>query len=118
MAVIKPHNPVHKAWGVYQNFYESEKMVIKMLEIQSGKKISYQRHKNRMEYWEVSAGEGQLALEGEIINLKKGDSFLVPIGVLHQVKCNENDNKQSLVCIEVQIGNPDENDIERVEDIL
>lgn len=87
---------------------------VKKLVISSGKRISIQSHKFRVEYWFVVPGEGVAELNDDIITVLPGDSVDVSIGVKHRIT---NSGEGDLVLIEIQTGTSfSEEDIIRYED--
>jgi len=103
-----------RPWGRYFVLEESPIHKVKRIEVQPGKRLSYQRHKFRAEHWLIVQGEGVMTLDGEIRKVKVGDSVDIAIGELHRI---ENTSNQELIFIEVQTGTYfGEDDIERVED--
>ena len=103
-----------RPWGRYFVLEESPIHKVKRIEVQPGKRLSYQRHKFRAEHWLIVQGEGVMTLDGEIRKVKVGDSVDIAIGELHRI---ENTSNQELIFVEVQTGTYfGEDDIERVED--
>ena len=103
-----------RPWGRYFILEESSIHKVKRIEVQPGKRLSYQRHKFRAEHWLIVQGEGILTLDGERRPVKVGDSVDILIGQLHRI---ENTSNQELIFVEVQTGTYfGEDDIERVED--
>jgi len=113
---IKQDSKTEKTWGYYTDYYRSSRMVIKEIVIAPGQKISHQKHWDRKEYWEIVSGEGEVAINGQIQQIKAGSSFFVDIEDWHQVK---NTSMEPLFCIEVQVGvECSETDIERTMDVI
>jgi mannose-6-phosphate isomerase-like protein (cupin superfamily) len=109
---------VKKPWGEYQTLFQSVKMKLKVITIKPGHRISLQRHRFRDEIWEVVAGVGHYEFENAIKHrlccvLMSGETVTIPRSQWHRIK---NTGKIDLVINEIQIGEPDENDIERKED--
>ena len=105
-----------RQWGSYKvlnymSHTDGKKSLTKHLCIQPGKKLSYQRHKNRDEIWTVIDGTGDLLTDGHIRNVRRGDVAYIDRGVLHSIRA-----VTELHLIEVQIGEElSEEDIERLE---
>ncbi len=103
-----------RPWGRYFVLEESPIHKVKRIEVQPGKRLSYQRHKFRAEHWMIVQGEGVLTLDGDKKQITVGDSVDIAIGQLHRI---ENTSTQELIFVEVQTGTYfGEDDIERVED--
>ncbi len=101
-------------WGRFISIEKGEGYQVKRLVIDSGKRISLQKHKHRSEHWVVVSGVAKVALNGEDFVLNKNDSTYIPVGAVHRL---ENLGEDPLVIIEVQNGGYlGEDDIERFED--
>ena len=105
-----------RRWGEYKvldyNQYEDEnKSLTKHLTIHQGKSISYQKHNHRDEIWTIVDGEGELLIDGNVRNVRRGDVAYIVKGQLHAMRAITD-----LQFIEVQIGSElSEDDIERFE---
>jgi mannose-1-phosphate guanylyltransferase len=71
----------------------------KHIALSAGKNLSYQYHEFRSEVWTLIRGEGELALDGVLRNVKAGDVFSIPVGMKHGIKAHTD-----LEFIEVQSG--------------
>lgn len=93
-----------RRWGSYKvidyiTYSDGKKSLTKHLEIEAGKKLSYQSHEKRDEIWTIVDGTGVLLLDGHTRDVKRGDVAYITAGVKHAV-CAVTD----LHMIEVQIG--------------
>lgn len=93
-----------RRWGSYRvidyiTYQDGRKSLTKHLEIEAGKKISYQSHEKRDEIWTIVDGTGVLLLDGHTRNVKRGDVAYITAGMKHAL-CAVTD----LHMIEVQIG--------------
>lgn len=101
-----------RRWGSYRvidyvTYSDGRKSLTKHLEIEAGKKLSYQSHKKRDEIWTIVEGTGIMLLDGHTRNVKRGDVAYITAGMKHAL-CAVTD----LHMIEVQIGMElDEEDI-------
>lgn len=86
---------VDTRWGWYDVILDMPKLKVKMLHIKPGKKLSLQRHEKRSEFFFMPNGEVQVNLPG----------------VWHAPKAPSN---KSLEILEVQIGESEEEDIEKI----
>lgn len=99
-----------RRWGEYTVVSRDENSLIKRLNLAKGKSISYQSHKHRDETWVVTAGKGELMLDGETSMIAVGDSIQIRRRQKHRVTAIED-----LSITEVQIGEIlSEEDIVRV----
>jgi mannose-6-phosphate isomerase len=100
-------------WGSWRVLAIGDGYKVKSLEILPDQSISLQYHNHREEYWTIVQGTGRVVIRGDIMNVKKGDVFFIPIGDIHKVTCTS--LTEPLIAIETQIGEIcDEEDIVRV----
>ncbi len=96
-SAINGKDRVETRWGWYDVVLDMPKLKVKMLHIEPGKKLSLQRHEKRSEFFFMPNGE-------ILMNLP---------GVWHAPKAPEN---EALDILEVQIGESEEEDIERISE--
>ena len=105
-----------RRWGSYRvldstSYSDGYMSLTKVLQIKSGRYISYQIHNNREEVWTVVDGEGVVVLDGETRNVSRGDVVVISQGQKHAIKATTD-----LQIVEVQMGSSlVEEDIERFE---
>jgi len=100
-------------WGNWKVLYEDRYYKVKRLVIKPLRYISEQYHNHRTETWTIVQGECKVMLDGFQKYMKEGDSFVVKIGMIHQV-INTSPDKD-LIAIEVQYGEKvEESDIIRL----
>ena len=100
-----------RRWGKYIVLEETNDKLVKTLYIDSGKNISYQRHKYRDEVWTIVKGKGIFVLDGIEKNVKENDVLYIPRNSKHSIKAISN-----IEIVEVQLGEKFiEDDIERFE---
>ena len=105
-----------RRWGSYRvlddsQYADGSHSLTKSVNVLAGKFISYQRHPHRNEIWTFVEGEGLFAFDGEVRNVKAGDTVVIPAEHWHAIKADTN-----LTFIEVQTGNPlVEEDTERTD---
>lgn len=103
-----------RRWGTYQvlentTYADGHQSLTKIIKLNQGKNISYQRHNYRSEVWTFVEGEGVFLLDGHEQIVKVGDTVVIPIGHCHAIKAIT-----PLTFIEVQSGSTlIEEDIER-----
>lgn len=103
-----------RPWGRYEVLQEADNHKVKCIWVYPGKRLSYQRHQKRAEHWFIVAGHGQVTIDGQIKEVKPGDTVEFGIGVLHRIS---NTGTEDIIFVEVQTGSYfGEDDIERVED--
>jgi mannose-6-phosphate isomerase len=103
-----------RPWGRYEVLQETPTYKVKSIHVNPGKRLSYQRHQKRAEHWFIAQGNGEVNLEGKIIQVGPGSTVDIAINQLHRIA---NTGGVELIFIEVQTGTYfGEDDIERVED--
>ncbi len=101
----------NRPWGKFEQFAANEKCTVKLLHVDADKRLSYQYHGKRSEFWKVVRGKVNIVLDGKKKTLSEGDSIEIPIGAKHRIEGVENS-----VILEIAFGEFDENDIVRLED--
>jgi mannose-6-phosphate isomerase len=103
-----------RPWGRYEVLDDAGTHKVKRIEVDPGRRLSYQRHGRRAEHWVVVTGTAEVTLDGRTHRLESGRSIDIPCGSAHRVA---NPGDDQLVFIEVQHGEYfGEDDIERLED--
>ncbi len=104
-----------RPWGSYTVLDESAPTFkVKLLEVEPGQRLSYQRHAHRNEHWVIVEGTARVTLDGAVLDLGTGQAIDIPLGSAHRVA---NPGTSPLVLVEVQRGDYfGEDDIERLED--
>ena len=105
----------NRPWGSYSVLDEGHDFKVKRIEVSPGKRLSYQRHRQRAEHWFVVRGTAKVTLNGEEILVPAGQAIDIGREVAHRV---ENPHpSEELVFVETQTGTYfGEDDIERLED--
>ena len=103
-----------RPWGKYFVLADEPHYKLKRIIVNPGKRLSYQYHHHRQEFWTIVEGEAVVILNEEEHDLKYGDSIHIPLGAKHRI---ENRSSDLLVFIEVQTGTYfGEDDIVRLQD--
>jgi mannose-6-phosphate isomerase-like protein (cupin superfamily) len=102
-----------RPWGAYQNLFEAAGFLVKLIEVAPGHRLSLQRHFKREEFWIVVSGEGVFELDGEEKTI--GPGAMVQVGVKQTHRVGNRDGAPLLI-LELQKGECDESDIERLAD--
>ena len=109
---LQPENI--RPWGRYDILQDADTHKVKQIIVKPGKRLSYQRHKRRSEYWVIVEGKMRVTLDDVESDHGKGDRIFIPVTTKHRA---ENTGNVPLVFIEVQLGDYfGEDDIERFED--
>ncbi len=103
-----------RPWGSFTVLDEGSNFKVKRIEVQPGKRLSYQKHSQRAEHWVVVQGTAKATLDNRETILSVGGAIDIGVGVAHRV---ENPGSDLLVFIEVQRGSYlGEDDIVRLQD--
>ena len=103
-----------RPWGRFFVLHDEPTYKLKRIEVDPGRRLSYQYHHKRSEAWTIVEGEATITLDGYIKDYSKGETVLIPQGVKHRI---ENKGSKKVVFIEVQTGTYfGEDDIVRIED--
>lgn len=103
-----------RPWGYYEVLSSLPDHKVKRIVVFPGKRLSLQRHRRREEHWTVVSGNPLVTLDSDQIQLKPGNSIVIPKGAKHRLS---NFGEEAVVFIEVQVGDYfGEDDIERFED--
>ena len=104
----------NRPWGNYTVLHETPSHKIKTITVEPMRRLSYQTHEKRSEYWVIVSGAGTVTLDGITSPCVAGDAFVIEQGVAHRI---ENTGTEELVFTEVQLGTYfGEDDIIRIED--
>ena len=108
------HKKVLRPWGYYDSIDISDSFQVKRIFVNSGSRLSLQKHQYRSEHWVIVKGEAKVTCGNKIFNLVENQSTYIPAGEIHRL---ENTSKNPLELIEIQTGSYlGEDDIIRVED--
>ena len=93
-----------RRWGeykvvAYNTYPDGRKSLTKVLKINDGSSISYQKHALRDEIWTCVNGLGTLVVDGKKTEFKQGDVAKIGAGQMHGIMGLEN-----LQIVEVQLG--------------
>lgn len=107
------NNFSNRPWGKWIKLYEEEGLWIKKIIVKPEQKLSLQYHYNRDEDWQLIQGYGIITLGNEKILASEGYKIHIPRLATHRI---ENTGETDIIFIEIATGNPNEEDIVRVED--
>ena len=111
---VESHRKVFRPWGHYDAVDSGEGFQVKRIVVNSGAKLSLQKHKHRAEHWIVVKGTALVTCDDKVFELLENQSTYIPQGSLHRL---ENHQDTPLEVIEIQTGGyVSEDDIIRVED--
>jgi len=103
-----------RPWGSWLVLDVGEGYKVKRLTVTPQKRLSYQTHSQRTEFWIIVQGVATCLIDGRTVVARVGECVDVGIGVAHRI-ANEHD--EDLVIVEVQRGSyTGEDDIVRLAD--
>ena len=109
------HRVVYRPWGSYRTLVEGAGFKVKKITVNTGAKLSTQRHQHRAEHWVIVSGVADVRIDDQVLMLTQDQSCYIAAKQLHSLANNQ---QVPLIVIEVQTGAIlDENDIERFNDI-
>ena len=97
-----------KAWGEMKIVNQEEGALTISLHLSAGRYMSYHHHRQRDELWIVQDGTGVVRIENELRDVASGDVIRIDRGQRHTVYASTD-----LALLEVQLGQPDDEDIIR-----
>lgn len=105
----------NRPWGSFEVLEDRSDFKVKLITVNPGQRLSYQKHFKRSEHWFMLEGEAVVTLSGKDYPLKEGESIDIPLEAPHRIM---NPSKgQMLRFIEVQRGTYfGEDDIVRLQD--
>ncbi|MEI8664358.1 mannose-1-phosphate guanylyltransferase/mannose-6-phosphate isomerase [Pseudoalteromonas sp. B28] len=111
---LNHHQVVFRPWGNYRTLVEGTGFKVKKITVNSGAKLSTQRHQHRAEHWVVVSGIADVCINEQAYTLTHDQSCYIAAKQIHSLANNQ---KDPLIVIEVQTGAVlDESDIERFDD--
>ncbi len=103
-----------RPWGEFHILSEGEDFKIKKIIINPGKRMSYQFHNKRSEFWIIIKGSLSVILDDKEYLLSENETIYIPQGAKHRA---QNLSNNDVHFIEVQTGKYfGEDDIVRLND--
>jgi len=108
------HLTAHRPWGTYTVLEDEVGYKIKRIEVNSGKRLSLQKHFHRNEHWIVVSGTATVTVGDETRLVRPNESTYIKMGEIHRLS---NEGKIPVILIEAQVGEyTGEDDIVRLDD--
>ena len=104
---------VTRPWGRFLTVHTAPGLWVKTITINPWSQLSLQIHEHRDEFWHSPEGRIHAEIGNDHIILQDNEVYHVPAGVRHRLI---NPSHYELSLVEVATGNPEENDIIRLED--
>jgi mannose-1-phosphate guanylyltransferase/mannose-1-phosphate guanylyltransferase/mannose-6-phosphate isomerase len=103
-----------RPWGRFEVLRDEADFKSKVIQVDPGRRLSYQSHQHRAEHWVIVRGQAEVTLDGRVLHLRSGDHVFIPRGARHRIA---NPGEEPVLFVEVQLGTYfGEDDIERFED--
>lgn len=101
-------------WGRWEVLLDANYCKVKRITVNSGQRLSYQKHFKRQEFWVIVQGTATITLDGDVKTFNTGELVHIPKEASHRI-ANETDSP--VIFVEVQQGSYfGEDDIIRFED--
>ena len=101
-----------RPWGRFELFTLNEPCTVKLVYVDSDKRLSLQYHNNRSEFWKVVKGPVKVQIGNETKTLQEGDTITLPKKTIHRLEGAGTD----AIILEISTGEFNEDDIVRIED--
>jgi mannose-6-phosphate isomerase-like protein (cupin superfamily) len=102
-----------RPWGQFERFTLNEPTTVKIITVESGHRLSLQRHAHRDELWTILDGPLDVEIDGRAWAAQPDEKIWLPRGTPHRVG-NSGDRPGRF--LEIAFGEFDEGDIERLSD--
>ncbi len=103
-----------RPWGKFRSFPYKPAQSIKIITINPGGTLSLQYHKNRSEFWVVLDKGLEITVGDRVWEPEENEEVFISPEIPHRMKCL---GSKPARIMEVWIGNSDEADIVRLDDI-
>jgi len=106
-----------RPWGHFNSLDKGDGWYLKTIVVKPGGVLSLQYHHHRKEYWMLVEGEATATLGMDVENLvrtelREGEMFHIPRAAIHRLE-----SEKGGTIVEISLGDFDENDIVRLEDV-
>jgi mannose-6-phosphate isomerase len=103
-----------RPWGAFTVIDQGADYKVKVIQVLPHQRLSYQRHRCRIEHWVIVRGTGKAVIDGSETAINPGSMLTIPPEVPHRV-ANLGDDE--LIIVEIQRGSYlSEDDIIRIDD--
>lgn len=115
MSINEVGKVYERPWGTYQTLAQAEGYQAKIITVNTGGRLSLQKHFKRSEHWVVVGGTPTITVGDEKREYTAGEYVFIPLEAQHRL---ENFADELATIIEVQVGNYlGEDDIVRLDDV-
>ncbi len=103
-----------RPWGAFRRFPVEGVGSVKIITVNPGGVLSLQYHHRRDEFWVILDDGLEMTLESRVWRPAPGEEIWIPRGTRHRVRGT---GKRTARFLELWLGDSDESDIVRVEDV-
>ena len=79
------HRRVYRPWGFYQTADLGARYQVKRICVNSGGRLSLQKHFHRAEHWVVVRGVAEVTIGNDMSLIHENELIYVPIGAVHRL---------------------------------
>lgn len=112
MEHLANYEKIERPWGNFERFTLNEPTTVKILKLNADESLSLQTHKQRDEFWYVTAGSGTVQIGETEQEAREGDNFFVSRNTQHRISAGS----AGLAFLEISFGEFAEDDETRLED--
>ncbi|MBN1223619.1 MAG: phosphomannose isomerase type II C-terminal cupin domain [Candidatus Aminicenantes bacterium] len=103
-----------RPWGKFRSFPYKPARNIKIITVSPGGILSLQYHDNRSEFWVILDKGLEITLGDQVWQPEENEEIFIPRKAPHRLKCI---GSRPARVMEIWIGDSDESDITRLDDI-
>ncbi len=103
---------IERPWGNFRQFTHNEISTVKIITISPNEILSLQSHEKREEFWHIISGSGSVQIDGDKVDAKPGDEYVIKVAEKHRMSANG----EGMKVLEIATGDFDELDIVHYED--
>jgi mannose-6-phosphate isomerase len=109
-----PSIKVEKPWGNYEQFTHNLSCTVKVITVAPGGTLSRQYHYHRDELWVVLDVGARVEVGKEVLEPEAGEKLFIPRQTVHRLSAV---GDQAVRILEISLGEFDEEDIIRLDDL-
>ena len=111
---VRPAITVEKPWGEFQQYTHNLPSTVKVITVRTGGALSLQYHNKRDELWVVLDPGAQVEVGDQLLKPEPEETVFIPRRTPHRLSAI---GEEPVRILEISLGEFDENDIVRLEDI-
>ncbi|OGD10353.1 MAG: mannose-6-phosphate isomerase [Candidatus Aminicenantes bacterium RBG_13_62_12] len=104
----------HRPWGKFRAFPHRQAGGLKIITVNPGAALSLQLHRRRAEFWVALDAGLEVTVGGRVIRPEPDDEIFIPAETAHRLR---NTGGRPARILEIWVGESEESDIVRLEDI-